>query len=94
MRTREPTGPLARWRSGVGYFRPQNRRELAFDEVFKSPAQFVKTFNPERVCPDAFQVIGHAIDRIDVSLSHALRSLANLWDRLERSVQAVKEFSL
>ena len=80
------TGRWPRRLSGVGYCRPQNRRELAFDEVFKSPAQFVKTFDPESICPDAFQVIGHAIDRIDVSLSHALRGLASLWDRLERSL--------
>ena len=86
VRTNEPTGTLARWQSGVGYFRPQNPRELAFDEVFKSRAQFVETFDPESVCPDAFQVIGHAVDRIDVSLSRAFRSLANLRGRLEGSV--------
>jgi len=69
-----------------GYFRLQNSRELAFDEIFKSPAQFVKTLNPDSVCPDTFQVIGHAIDRINVSLSRASRSLANLWGRIESSV--------
>jgi hypothetical protein len=78
------TRPLLR--SDFGYCGSQNRRELAFDEIFKSPAQFVKTIDPDSVCPDAFQVIGHAVDRIDVSLSCAFRGVANLRGRLEGSV--------
>jgi hypothetical protein len=77
-------GPLLQ--SDFGYCRPQNGGELAFDEIFKSPAQFVKTIDPGSVCPDAFQVIGHAVDRIDVSLSCAFRGLANLRGRLEGSI--------
>jgi hypothetical protein len=68
------------------YFGLQNSRELAVDEIFKSLAQLVKTLYPDSVCPDTFQVIGHAIDRINVSLSRATRSLVNLWGRLEGSV--------
>ena len=54
----------------------------------------VKTFNPRDIGPDALLVVGHTVDRVDVSLSRAFRVLATVRRRLEGSAQAAKEFGL